>query len=137
MDDINFENVMEIFSTGIPPEVSHFRNKVHPGRHWWLKTVIPIDNTLESARVWRKIRKKEPLNIHITDSAYDWFGNPIDACSVWIREGIDVILTVGYYGNIDYEIKKFAESFNDSGKWLHEQITNAWESNTQNINDED
>ena len=39
-DDINFENVVEIFSTGVPPEVSHFINLVHPGRSWWLKTVI-------------------------------------------------------------------------------------------------
>ena len=136
-DDINFENVVEIFSTGVPPEVSHFRNLVHPGRSWWLKTVIPKDHTIDPAKVWGMIRKKQPLNVHITDFAYDWYGNPITACSVWIREGIDVVLTIDRYNMVDYEIKKFAESFNTSGKLLYEEITSAWESNTQNINDED
>jgi hypothetical protein len=138
MDDaINFENVTELFSTGIPPEISHFRNQKHPGRNWWLKTVIPVEETTTPSKVWQMVLKKEPFNVMITDIAYDWKGTVIvGARSVWIRQGIDVVINIDD-NKVGYKTKKFAESFNDSGKWLYEQITRSWESNVQNINDED
>ena len=136
-DHINFENIIDVLSTGIAPEISHFKKQVHPGRNWWLKTVIPIDDTTDPSRVWYMIHKKEPLNVHITDFAYDWYGNAISAYSVWIREGIDVIIKIGKNGKVDYKISPFSQSFNESGKWLYDELTKSWESNTQNINDED
>ena len=123
MAKTDFNNVWHILSTGVPPEISHFRNQTHPGRQFWLKTVIPsrdIDHHLFD--LWARVIQQHSLSVQITDQAYDWFENIIPgAHSIWVREGIDVVLRQHARG-ADYSILPFEDSFNSSGLLYHRQV---------------
>ena len=126
MAKTDFKDVWHILSTGVPPEISHFRNQTHPGRQYWLKTVIPCreaDHTLFD--LWARVVQQHPSTVEITDQAYDWNGAIIPgAHSVWVREGVDVVLRQHARG-ADYSIMPFEDSFNSSGRLYHRQVLQA------------
>lgn len=139
-EPINFENILDLLKTSVPPEISHYRSGTHPGKDWWLKTVIPTDKSAGPTIMWKKIQQKEPLNVLLTNSAVDWFENTIEnANSVWIRHGIDLVVDVAdnETGKFTYVIKNVTDSLNEFGNTINKKITDAWESNSQNINDID
>jgi hypothetical protein len=135
---INFESILDLLKTSVPPEISHYRRSTHPGKDWWLKTVIPTNQTAGPNIMWKKIQQKEPLNVLLTNSAVDWFENPIkDAHTVWVRQGIDLVVDFDETGDFTYVVKNVTDSFNEFGKIINENIMNAWEANSQNLTDID
>ena len=135
---MNFENILEIFQQGTPPEITHFRKGSHPGKRWWLKTVIHKNPNSEPTKIWTIIQSLEYEIVTIITEAYDWFGNIIPDCySIWIREGLDITINLDNVGKFDYKIDKFNDSFNEFGKTISNEIEKSWLSNKQNLNDMD
>ena len=106
---------------GVPPEITHFQKGVHPGRHWWLKTVVPHSKTSEIYQYWLRLHQAHGHRVWLTHSAFDWLQAPIpDAATVWIQQGFNVILSHENH-TISHETVRFDQSFNQMGS----QLTNC------------
>lgn len=120
--DLTLHGLFDIVDTGLSPEITHFKMGKHPGKHWWLKTVIPKNDTDRITTIWMHLCRMHPSLIYFTPYAYDWYGVLLeDFQSVWIKEQVDVVLTVKKRV-FDYDIISFPESFNVSGKNLQKLI---------------
>jgi hypothetical protein len=78
----------------VSPEITHFRNRTHPGPKWWLKTAcVSPDHIWGILSTWRTLAKTYPGLVKVTSECYDWQGNLIPwACSIWMHVGRDILL---------------------------------------------
>lgn len=119
----DFANVCAILQSGTPPEITHFRNGNHPGKSWWLKTVVPASAQCPLTEIWNRLAHQHPQLITWVLEAYDWQQQRIQgAHSIWLRNDVDI--HIDYQDpHFDYHILPFEDSFNVSGQQLHQQLT--------------
>lgn len=126
--ELDFQNIWNILAACQPPEITHFQQKSHPGRGWWLKTCVPLVGEPDVYKIWCRIVKNHTNLVCITSESFDWNKNPIkNAASVWCRDGIDIRLKV-LDGVFDYNIQPFENSFNQQGNILRKQLLRFHES---------
>jgi hypothetical protein len=115
----DFSNLEPYFQEGIPTEISHFRNKTHPGVGWWLKTVIP--NRMVEPELfgfWKVISNRVPYLVRIVDQAWDWNGEVIQGgASIWVKTGKDVALEFKD-DELGYAVQDYGDSMNAWGTIL-------------------
>lgn len=120
--DFTLSGVLGVIETGVPPEIMHFRKGTHPGKNWWLKTVVPLQQDTRITSIWMHISRMHPALVLLTPTAYDWYGEIISGFqSVWIKENLDLELLVKKR-IFDYNIVSFAEGFNNSGQKLQKIV---------------
>jgi hypothetical protein len=126
---LDFLNVRAILSDSQPPEITHFQKGSHPGRGWWLKTAVPLVGVPDLYQIWRSLSKQHSNLICLTQDTYNWNQQIVNnVISIWLRESIDVELTVGD-GTYNYSMVPFENSFNLAGKNLEKQLLNFQKQN--------
>ena len=119
---LDFENVWQVISNCVPPEITHFQKQSHPGIGWRLKTVIPSSTDQDLFKSWLLITQKHPYAACLHETAYDWNQNLIpNALSVWTQDGIDIVID-NQSTPVNYHIIPSETSFKSSGKKLIKQI---------------
>jgi hypothetical protein len=119
---MNFDDVWELLDSTVPPEVTHYREGSHPGMGWWLKTVIPSDQTCSVTKAWQTLAEKNQNMITLVEVAYNWHGQIINgATSIWLRNQQDVDLDM-IQGQWHYVIRPYDESVNVWGHRLADSI---------------
>lgn len=114
------------------PEVYHAQNGTHPGRRWYIKTIIPgpkilNDDTHPLFLFWQTLQSRHTKMVRMSDTAFDWKGNIVkNWWTMWLDEKIDINWTYTRNDGFDYEIvdndigmKKTAEKLD---LWLNEDI---------------
>lgn len=120
--DWDFQNIWNILVSCQPPEITHFQQKSHPGRGWWLKTCVPLIGEPDLYKIWSRIIKNNNRLVCITSESFDWQQAPIpNTASIWCRDGIDITLKIAD-GVFDYDILPFENSFNQHGNSLRKQL---------------
>jgi hypothetical protein len=123
---MNFDNVWSILNNSVPPEITHYQHGSHPGKTWWLKTVVPNSDTKVNVfKVWKAIEKSHKKLVRLVPQAYDWHQTCIPhAHSVWVNHKVDVSLVQAENG-FTYQISDYDKSFNEWGEhlqlWLSSQ----------------
>ena len=118
----DFANVCAILQTGTPPEITHFRNGNHPGKKWWLKTVVPASAHNALTEIWNRLAHQHPQLVTWVLEAYDWRECRIThAHSIWLRNDVDIVIDY-QPPRFDYVIMPFEDSFNQSGQQLHQAL---------------
>jgi hypothetical protein len=105
-----FDQILSTLDNSIHPEVYHFRHGSHPGKNWFLKTVCPMPNLkqvdqLGFGALWEIFCIDHHKAAMMVPYAFDWKGNEIPYCaSVWLRTGIDVLLTYSDIVGFQFDI---------------------------------
>jgi hypothetical protein len=118
----NFENICSVLEACTPPEITHFQQGNHPGKRWWLKTVVPANADSEPTQIWDRLTSQHPQLIVWVAEAYDWRGDRIPhAHSIWLRNDIDICI-VRQPPGFDYTILPFEDSININGHLLLHEL---------------
>ena len=116
----DFDNIHQLLTKGISPEITHFQKHTHPGNSWWIKTVVPLDPKLVD--LWDRIQNQMPTLVKIEPTAWDWYQNAIPSCqTVWLDQSIDIRIKQ-IRKKLDFVVLPFEEGFNLLGKELCEQL---------------
>lgn len=81
----------ECLKQGVPPEITHFRQRSHPGKQWWLKTACVKHDRTGLHDTWQALARTYPKLVHVSAACYDWQGQIMPwASTIWIAQERDV-----------------------------------------------
>jgi len=126
----DFSNLYQLLSESIHPEITHYQKSNHPGIGWYLKTIIPtIDvasfDSLEIYNYMVEISNHYPSLLCITPQAYNWKQETIPNWhTVWIRDGMDLHITIDSMGCITHEIDEYQVGVKHHTHVLWQEISN-------------
>lgn len=114
------------------PEVYHAQNGSHPGRRWYIKTIIPglkilNDDTHALFFFFQALQSRHGKIIRVCDCAFDWKGHIIkNWYTVWLDEKIDIDWCYTRENGFDYEIVDYDIGIKRSAKkleqWINEDL---------------
>jgi hypothetical protein len=96
---------------------------LHPGIQWYLKTIIPNENTCTDSafallNAIKAIQHHDPTLILITEAAFNWDQQYMPHWhSLWVRSGYDINFTLLDDNTIDYEITKQDQLYRENVAW--------------------
>lgn len=106
----------------VNPEVWHARNLSHPGKHWYIKTILP-KSFQESSKLivnfWYNLSKNHPNFVKITSSAYNWHGKLLDNWNtIWLYQDIDIEWTIDENGRPSFLFINFYTGLKNAAQYL-------------------
>ena len=110
MLDNSLQTVLDTIQEAINPEIYHFRYGTHPGRKYYIKTIIPgpniiNDDTYVFWQFWETLANRYPRVVRLIDHAFDWQGNKIEHWwTIWLEERIDIIWSWSRTDGIDFHL---------------------------------
>lgn len=132
---IDFIGVLDVIKNLKNPEIWHVSNSTHPGIGWSIKSVMPFHEVAEPSMIricdmWTMLSNIHPNIVKLTNKSFDWNGNELIGWkTIWIRDGLDIKITLDDNKLPKYEIITFQNGSRSVIKniidKLQEQIANS------------
>jgi hypothetical protein len=92
----DFDTTIASILDSVNPEIHHYRQGLHPGHKWYIKTIVPgpeilTEHTYQIYIAWQDFCQRHTSLAKLTNIAYDWQGQIIPGWfTLWLDSRIDV-----------------------------------------------